>query len=149
MTEDDAERPPGEDEEVNVEIETVVEEKPATEGGLAGPKSEDASELNKAHDLKLEGPTSLEDNSQIKFTEPSLKPEKETSNLLPISTAPGPGGDDLTVKHVAAIPAPVDPYAGFTGYDPAAAGYDYSAYWAQYGYQASTYAYPGNLLYTL
>lgn len=50
---------------------------------------------------------------------------------------------DTAVPQSGAASAPVDPYAGYTGYDPAAAGYDYSAYWAHYGYHASAYSYPG------
>ena len=39
-----------------------------------------------------------------------------------------------------------DPYAGYAGYDPNAAGYDYSAYWAHYGYPQSAY-YPGQFFF--
>lgn len=140
MTEEE-DRPPGEEEEevkaeplvaaVEAKIEDVV--KPV------GPDEQKSNEASTKDVLDAERSEVVEaEPAAAQAKNESEKPEQKSSTLVASGTQP-----IMTSAVPVTSVAPADPYAGYTGYDPAAAGYDYSAYWAQYGYQASAYSYPG------
>ena len=130
MAEVDDERPPGEeDEETDPEPKLVT---PVVQGSSVSIEQAD-----------LKAPTDAKDDvdANNNGTEGLIgNPSSESSALKsedPASTpASAPQVAVSVAAEAAADPASVDPYAGYAGYDPAAAGYDYSAYWAQYGYHS-------------
>lgn len=130
MAEDEDDRPPGE--EAEPDSPNVLDAPIAV--GAADPVNETAS-ASKVDDSK--GTVNAVSPNDTKTDGTDLKVEAVEPEVTQ-SADPA-----LTSTETAGAAAPVDPYAGYTGYDPAAAGYDYSSYWAQYGYHASGYSYPG------
>ena len=139
--EEEEERPPGEEEEEDIE-EVIAEKKPTVLSTSVENRPEPDLEF-KAHDTLTEALKSDEE-TKLDLPDASVKSETEIPQQTLGSTVSAPDPAESNAQPAASA-APVDPYAGYTGYDPAAAGYDYSAYWAQYGYQASAYTYPGSI----
>ena len=136
MAEIEDERPPGEEEEEETDPESKV----------VAPVVQETSVSVDLVDLKAPGAAEEgveivdhEDKPGIDASSGQVTNQSEVQSSTPAST---PQAAVSAPVETPASTASVDPYAGYAGYDPAAAGYDYSAYWAQYGYH-SGYNYSG------